>query len=527
MTNSKKTNIHIWGKTITLFSLFFILFISIHLFFPDSFLGRDPYYHAKHAEIMLETNNLTIVQPWLEFHYFKTAPCDTWWGFHVINAFFIKIWGTMLGTKIFVSALSALIFACFYYVLKKLKTNYTSFWLTLLLLSSNTFFLRTLLERPLLFSITALILTYYFLIKKKHLSIFLLTTLFVLMYEMFIITSFTVFIFLIVERIKNKTTDYNLIIWHSLGLLVGFILHPNSINYLKTTLIQIFKVLYLKISFVDLGVAGEINISNFIEFLANNVIIIFVSLVSFACFYLMFRDKKTNLTIWLLFVLSVFWLITTLFMRRAIDYWLPTVILFSAMFFTQHQGSNTLKKIFAFTKKSLHPKIVIFFLIFLFSIQIYSSYTNLTHNLDKNNTTTTFQDLFIINTWLKANTKNNSIVFYDNWDLWPLMFFQNDHNHYIAGMDPTFLYDHDKKLFWIWKNISYKGQYCETDKNCQKLNPTENINKIKMALRQNFNSNYIISYNNETSLLYPVLKNYPDFFSETLKTKSYSLFVVN
>jgi hypothetical protein len=49
-------------------------------------------------------------------------------------------------------------------------------------------------------------------------------------------------------------------------------------------------------------------------------------------------------------------------------------------------------------------------------------------------------------TWLKQNTAAKSIVFHDNWDQWPMLFYHNDHNYYLIGLDQTFMYNFDADL---------------------------------------------------------------------------------
>ncbi len=41
-------------------------------------------------------------------------------------------------------------------------------------------------------------------------------------------------------------------------------------------------------------------------------------------------------------------------------------------------------------------------------------------------------------TWLKANSAPGSVVFTDDWDIFPLHFYHNHHNYYIVGLDPKF-----------------------------------------------------------------------------------------
>jgi hypothetical protein len=41
-------------------------------------------------------------------------------------------------------------------------------------------------------------------------------------------------------------------------------------------------------------------------------------------------------------------------------------------------------------------------------------------------------------TFLKGNSAPGDVVFTDDWDIFPVYFYYNSHNHYIVGLDPKF-----------------------------------------------------------------------------------------
>jgi len=56
--------------------------------------------------------------------------------------------------------------------------------------------------------------------------------------------------------------------------------------------------------------------------------------------------------------------------------------------------------------------------------------------------------------WLSNNTPFQSIVFHSDWDETPVLFFHNDHNRYIVGLDPVFMYGYNQDLYWLWHDIT-------------------------------------------------------------------------
>ena len=151
----KKEAIKIAG----VFILFFLIFAGWHLMHTGLLGTDDPYYHSKHSYLMAQSGNFTLVESWVPFHFLTSAPVDLWWLYHVIAAVFIKFCGIILGAKIWSAACAALVFTAFYFILRQLKIFYPFVWTFLLFVSSATFTIRLLFERPFVLAIFFIIST--------------------------------------------------------------------------------------------------------------------------------------------------------------------------------------------------------------------------------------------------------------------------------------------------------------------------------------------------------------------------------
>lgn len=60
-------------------------------------------------------------------------------------------------------------------------------------------------------------------------------------------------------------------------------------------------------------------------------------------------------------------------------------------------------------------------------------------------------------TALREASAPGDLVFTDDWDIFPVFFFFNHHNHYSVGLDPVFAYRHDAELWERYVRIS-RGQ---------------------------------------------------------------------
>lgn len=63
--------------------------------------------------------------------------------------------------------------------------------------------------------------------------------------------------------------------------------------------------------------------------------------------------------------------------------------------------------------------------------------------------------------YLTTNTPPGSIVFTDDWDIFPVCFYYNSHNHYLTGMDPKFTHEVDPVLWERYVRLS-RGEFPQT-----------------------------------------------------------------
>ena len=99
-------------NALLVYLIFFGVMLGIHLSI-DNFIGTDPYYHAKHSQLIFESGKLSLVEPWVKFHFLSSAPADPYFLYHLIAGGFIAIFGITLGMKILSAMLGAAVFPVF------------------------------------------------------------------------------------------------------------------------------------------------------------------------------------------------------------------------------------------------------------------------------------------------------------------------------------------------------------------------------------------------------------------------------
>lgn len=483
-------------KTSLVFLAFFISFLIIHSLINGFASSDDPYYHAKHALLIEQSGRLDLVEPWLEFHFFNYAPTDPWWGFHLGLALFIHLFGLFSGVKIFISLLGALVFLVFYLILNDLSIKYPLAWTWLLFSASSIFTHRLFLERPHLLSIIVLPLALLLLIKGRNFWLFVLSLFYALCYDLAPMIILAALIYSAAEARANRRINLKPLIASAGGVLIGIIIHPASLNYLYVIFMQLWQTFFLKFTGIDLGIGGESRLMDFSGFVFGNLLVLLFYEAAVVLFLALRKYSQNKVSGDFLFLYSGFWFLVTLAVPRGVEYWLPSAVLFIALIFNNFWSAAEFNQIWHWLAKRLNFKVFSFFLISLAVLIILNNLSNVFFSIyqAKNFDYKSFEQA---NFWLKSHTKKDSIIFYNNWGMWPLMFFYNNHNRYIHGIDPTFLYEYDHELFWLWKNISYYGLYCDRPEACLDASPRDNARLIKTAIKERFQAGYILLTNNQ------------------------------
>jgi hypothetical protein len=477
-------------KIAGVFLFYSVIFFIFHLF-KKGFFCVDPYYHAKHSLLISQTGNLTLVEPWLNFHFLNFAPNDPWWAHHLITAFVMKFLDPIISLKLVSALFVGAVLAVFYFILTRFQIKKPFVWTFLYFSSSFLFLSRLILERPHLFAIAFMPLIFYLGFKKRYYSLFLLSFLYALFYNLIFYPVFVVLLACAIDYIVDKKPDLKPAIAVGLGILAGVFAHPDTMNYMYVATIHSFGVIFYKFSGVELGIGGEVKPLLFKDLLKHNFLAICAYLISIAVFLNnreFFSKIKINL-LWQTLAISAFWFVIMLLVPRGAEYWMPFAWIFIAVClsgFTVGPDYAAMKNAIG---KKLNLRIMSFFaygILAIIMILNFSTVYNHLRIMNKNNPDESFKEA---NEWLVANSEKGETVFFTNWSFWPRMFFYNDHNRYVHGMDPTFLYEYDKDLAALWLGISYEGRACYFP--CKDEDELEYANAADL-IKHAFKSRYII-----------------------------------
>ena len=222
----------------------------------------------------------------------------------------------------------------------------------------------------------------------------------------------------------------------------------------------------------------------FIDLTAGSAIVSIILLISF--YLLVVNYKKPSKKLITLFIIFIFFFVFTLKSSRYVEYYVPFALIFGAFALNNYLGRIDWVKLWAiFSSFYMRHRIVttiliIYFLATLPTViikDIRHTYSDLKGGIKIDR----FQKA---SSWLEENSQAGDIVFHSSWDEFPILFYFNSKNYYIAGLDPTFTYEYDKDLYKKMVDITLGNQ---------KENLYEDIKK-------KFNSSYVLVEKGHTAM---------------------------
>lgn len=510
-----------------------IFLITASLFFwlqvAKTLGDGDPFYHAKMAELILRHQGPITNFPWLPLTTLKNNYADHHFLFHLYLIPFILIFkNPLIAIKVATVLLTAVFFVLFYWLLKKLNIKY-AFLYALLPLTTYALPTRLAIAKAQASSLIILIFIIFALLKQKKWLLFILAFLYVWTHggwPTILIATITyvlavslqktidsgelinaeidrhlsaakarsrkyIFYFLVYLKhlLKNFFTKNNLV-WLGvcvLGLILGLVINPFFPHNLGFYWVQTFKVAVVNYQ-SKIGVGAEWMPYDPLTFVQEHTLL-FVLWI-FAICWLIINYKKSHhnqqlkLSQLFLLIFSLLFFIYTIKSRRMAEYFIPLAAISTALNFNPDLSAVSWPNLVDKLKSWLFNTKIMIVVVIVLAILI-TSLSALTNNeiqlyqQMKNwfSTKAPALDSFKgIGQWLKSNTPAKSIIFHSSWTYFPMLFYYDDQNYYINGLDSTFFYDQNPDLYNLWRKI-VEGKVKDN---------------LAPVIQENFHSNFIV-----------------------------------
>lgn len=475
---------------ITLFFAFigaYFIFIQWSATFPDP----DSFYHIKMA-VLMQKNLIIKTFPWIQFADFTNNFTDHHFLYHIFLVPFVFLFPPLLGGKIATVIFALIAVGVFYIFLKKWQIKSPLFY-TLILLSSAPFIFRINLAKTSALSLVILLMSLNLLWRKKYLALTAASFLYVWFYGGWSLLLILLFSQIMSELIINKQFNWRATLSIVGGLIGGLILNPyfpENLLFYWQQMIQIGLINYQD----TIQVGMEWYPYDPLELLANNIFIFLLIILALAFLVYtvrknqMVNTKKINeefIKIFSLFIFAGILFLLTLKSQRFVEYFAPFAILAPAFFLNILLPEN-----FSFAKeiaRSLKKENKVNMILITYLITVFVLFFVLNTIRIRDQMTARYHWDYLKNAslWLQNNTLAGSLVFNINWGDWPMLFFHNDQNVYINGLDPTFFYLKDKNLYQEWIKIG-RGEIKEN---------------LAEKIKKGFGAEWVLVKNSETELL--------------------------
>lgn len=471
-------------QLLLIFLISFSFFLFLQFSTPNLF-GNDTFYHIKCADL-IRSNGVIKDFPWLKFTILHDSQyVDHHFLFHLFLVPFLSL-GLIIGPKIACALSASLIFILFFLLLDSQKIKAKFLWTTILLFGSYPFILRLNLIRAQNLSLIFLILGLFFIFKRKYLWLGIISFFYVWLFDGFILLPFLALLYFLIERrLKPAATSL-------LGMTLGLIINPYFPKNIHFLLVHLGKVITSPVSIPKGGEWYPLEFSNVLGFLIPFLLFVVAIVFIFISRIVKKEDiKKERIQkIYFLGLASIVMFIATILSQRFIEYFIPLSILFSAFcldyYFKQAKESKSLfyKKIdnlfylihdkltkeqFKLLLKNKVFPILLGLFVFVLTFFIF----NVQKSTKTLVSTSPYDKYKEASEWLIQNTEKGSIIFNINWDDFPQLFFWNDRNFYIVGLDPTFMYEYSKNLWKKYRNIE------------------DNLDKTANIIKKDFDSEYV------------------------------------
>lgn len=456
---------HEWAGTLLLFviaSLAFTIWIA-----APTFKDPDSFYHMKMSLIMMNRHAAIVDFPWLQFTTLKDAFVDHHFLYHIFLIPFFLLFDTVVGMKIATVILAGATIVLFYVFTRSLQIRY-AFFLSLLLLFTNGFSFRMGLSKAPSVGFLFLVGGFLLMLHQQHRLLVILSFFFVWSYGGFLLMPIVGGVFALVNLFttyleKEKLPTAKEAVQQCMpflstlcGTIAGLIIHPSFPQHFKfywQQIIQIGLINYTE----AIGVGGEWYPFPVQDLITGNILLTSILLIALIAFFATFKKQTAGSRV--AFIMTTIFFLFTLKSHRYIEYYVPWGYIFSALALHASGLLEQLPAIIRRTKKGLlgetFPRTVAFltviYIAFIIPGLMITDARRLYHSLHEGVPITRFEKS---GAWLRDHATKGDIVFHNDWDDFPALFYNVARARYIVGLDPTFMYNYNRDLYWKWVHVT-------------------------------------------------------------------------
>ena len=426
-----------WGAALECVAAFvacFGLMLWIEFAGP-AIVDHDGYYHIRWSWMLRQSAPHLPRFDWLPLTILRAPDyVDHHFFFHVLLTPF-TFGDLRIGAKVGAAFFAALALTTLFGVLIAWGLRFRWFWLALMAVGAEQFIYRMTMTRAPSLSLALLATGAWLILRRRLWPLALLTFVFVWTYSMFPLMVVFACAYAATIYLCEKRIDLGAVCATVIGAAAGLVINP----YFPKNLALLWRHVVMVRSgaaAVDPGVEwGPFDTwQTFTDDLAVCAMC-FLALLAFD-----WRRRRADNKP--LFFLMLFALFTVFLARwsRFVEYWPPFAVLFAA-----------------FTLDPSLPRINSRVRAALMALALAVAAVPLVRNIrEGRDDVITEADPFALRgacAWLAQHTPAGTLVFNTAWDEFPMLFYYNQHDVYVSGLDPRYLTDAHPELGKLYESI--------------------------------------------------------------------------
>jgi len=414
-------------------------------FASPAIIGNDAYYHMRWSRILRSSLPHLPAFTWLPLTVLRVSDfVDQHFLFHVLLMPF-TFGDLRRGAKLAAPLFSALAITSIFALLVAYRIRFRWLWLLPLVAGSEPFLYRMSMTRDPSPSLVLLAVGVYLILERKFVPLAILTFLFVWMYNMFPLIVVFAAVYAVAIGLSERRLALGAIYATSIGAVLGLVINP----YFPKDLLLIFHHVHMLLAdAAAIDVGSEWYPFETWEMLAGNAVLFALCFAALLAFDLRKRSRDSRPIFFLL--LSGVFLLMALRWRRFFEYWPPFAVLFAAFTF---DAARLAGGELDWPRRIPARLGITAWLIVMGAFAIVNVRGARAEIRDT-------QDPFAMrgaSTWLAGHTPAGSIIFNADWNEFPELFYYNQRNVYVTGLDPRYLYDAQPELWKVYDSIT-EGQ---------------------------------------------------------------------
>ncbi len=471
--------------------IFFIGFAALFHFWSSNIVDLDSFYYIRQSWLLRTNGLFDVTFPWAQFSVIKLFSASLWYGFAFLLVPFTLIGNLFIGIKIAGVIFTAAALFSFYWVMNRHQFRWPFLWPLLLFFSVPNVLAQFLMVRPQIVSLALVPILFSLLIMGSWPGIAFAS--FGIAWAHLNFAWLPALIFAVVATAQFFT--YGRSRWKELvykggailgGLLLGWALRPNPFGALRLFYVQVIQQVFQKQGGLPLLFGKENLPLKFTALFQNfSPFLILLGGAIFIFWFQMWKHKPVSqdqkIVLWSSAALAIiFFIFTMLVARRAYNFWAEFGIIFVAAVFSYCISSNSSHKPIAQSSATMLA------IIFVFMI-FYSGSKGVAAIGKDGYKPTELQEAAL---WLRDNSQSGEIVFNLHWPDFSALFFWNQKNYYISGLDPIFQYEYSPSLYW---KFHYLATDVVTKKTCGAIACTRDmLEDTYGVLKKDFQAKYVL-----------------------------------